>query len=156
MCLRNNQTRKAWLEANKPDLIIFSLIDSQLNAEKYFGSSGAFRASIIESMKGVSIFTKSEAFILPTPKLPDFSILQYLVNSRVFPLSGDYFRENLLWQKELGLSEFKLIDAQNELCPNSVCRPIIEGGRIWDDTTHITFKGSNLLRNEFWEFIHHG
>jgi peptidoglycan/LPS O-acetylase OafA/YrhL len=155
-CLELNQIRESWVTENKPDYVIFSLIDSKLNFEKYYSSSESFMSAIIRSMESLSGYTNRKAFILPTPKLPDFSLLQYLIQGQKFLLSKDYFQENAMWRQELASSDFYVIETVNELCPQFVCKPVVDGVKIWEDTTHISNYGSNLIEGQLKDFLKNG
>jgi len=153
LCVLNNNLINSWVRLNKPDFLIFSFVDSESNANKYFEKSSEFRNAIVKSMQELSSFSDHQALILPTPKLPYYSLLQYWMADGNFTVPKKYKREDILLKDTIEGNSITLIETVDVLCPNSVCRKVGNSGNIYEDTDHISFLGSISINPQLKRFL---
>jgi hypothetical protein len=152
-CVLNNKLVNSWVRVNKPDFLIFSFIDLESNAVKYFRESSEFQFAIVKGMQELSSFSLHSALILPTPKLPHYSLLQYWEADGNFSVPRQYHREEAMLRDALMGDSVILIETLNAICPNSVCRKVRGAVNIYEDTDHVSFLGSSLITPQLKEFL---
>jgi hypothetical protein len=152
-CEDNNEAIAKWVLKNKPNYLYLSVIDSRLNSLKYFKTSDTFALNILKSFVTLSRNSKSGTVILPTPKLGEYSLLEYFLNKGKFQMSEAYIADSLVWKRLSSSFSIATIGTAEVFCTNSVCRKVIGNRNIFSDTDHLTIDGASILRPEILKVL---
>ena len=152
-CITSNNLSKNWVNINKPELILLSVADAEMNSKNLGLDTDLMRSLILNSFSAIDSGKTKRILILPTPRLPKYSVTNYELNGGRFMLSKSYFQANLEWDQLAKKNGIKTVNSSSFLCPQGECMKIVNNDIIFADFDHITFLGSSLLRNNISKSI---
>jgi hypothetical protein len=152
-CARSNWAIRNWVRRNNPDKIVLSIADTEMYKNVLGLNPNSMRNLILDSFGRIDFGKGEKAIILPTPRIPKYSILSYEMSRGSFQISKPSNVQNLIWKKMSKDRGIETVDSFSMICPQGVCRKERNGRIIFSDFDHLTFYGSQLLRSTISRFI---
>jgi hypothetical protein len=144
-CVQNNLLIKNWIEIHQPNEIYLSNVDALVNLLYLNINQDKFMNLQLKSFASIKSLKTRKVFILPTPKLPEYSLTSYLRHKGSFNLPWNQILDEKKWIKAAKIFDLRYIKPSETICPNLRCKKMIQGVQIFSDFDHLTLNGANLL-----------